>query len=411
MNSVEKLAKLLRTKEEVILDLERKMERISNKQGVIDKIVEENDQKVKKMLKEIFPQKDSFKAEELFQALINKAKETDKVLFNHFEYTESAEIGSQNLINTTKELTGKLTGFYLKKEKAEELLRLNPPVNIIKSLGYNGIDEMLEKEDIFEIFCALRFVEESDWLNNVFFEPYSDLKKEDFEQREIKIMVLPEKWAGIGEKFLGEKLHHMSHLKELGIAFVIPVKKQLVGEVLYLLFMVLHYVYEVDWHSHLFEKYSHSSDFAKKMIEALKVEVSDMELPNGEKMSWRIAPKYLAKHNPDDKRLFEPHISPEAWHYTRASKAIKKFSRENKKLDFWIDSETVCEYFPSEDILVSFDMFDNGISLLKQSNFESKYLYHQQEALWNKIFIEYMSEEKLDKTMMENLDKGYVVLE
>jgi len=60
--------------------------------------------------------------------------------------------------------------------------------------------------------------------------------------------------------------------------------------------------------------------------------------------------------------------------------------------------------------LISFDLFDNGISLLQQIGFESKYLYHQQEALWNKVFVEYMGEEALNKAMMDNLDKGYVVL-
>jgi len=410
MNSINKLAKLLRTKEGVVLDLEKKMARISGKKGVVDKIIKENDERVEEALKELFPQKKSFKAEEVFWALINKTKETDQILFNYFGYEKSAEIGARNLINATKDLAGKLTGFYLKKEKAAELLKLNPPKNIISALGYNNIDEALEKEDVFEVFCALRIAESEDWLNNVFFEPYHNLKKEDFEQREIKIMVLPDRCINIAKKFLGEKLHHMSHLKEMGIVFIIPIKKQLPGEVLYLLFMILHYTYEVDWHSRLFEKYSQTSDFAKKMIAALKVEVSSMPLPNGEKMSWRLAPKYLAKHNPDDPRLFEPHISPEAWHYTRAGKAIKKFSKDNPELglDFWKDSDVVCEYFPSEDVLVSFDMFDNGISLLKQSNFESKYLYHQQEALWNKIFIRYLGEEALDKIMMDNLDKGFV---
>jgi len=60
--------------------------------------------------------------------------------------------------------------------------------------------------------------------------------------------------------------------------------------------------------------------------------------------------------------------------------------------------------------LVSFDLFDNVLSLLQKKNFELRYSYHQQEALWNKVFIEYMGEEVIDKLMMENLDKGFVTL-
>jgi len=92
---------------------------------------------------------------------------------------------------------------------------------------------MLEKEDVFELFCALRFVEDGEWLNNVFFQSYETLEKEDFEKREIKIMVLPERWSGSGQKFLEKKLHHMSHLKEVGVVFIIPVIKSHPNETLY----------------------------------------------------------------------------------------------------------------------------------------------------------------------------------
>ncbi|NQV00730.1 MAG: hypothetical protein HQ537_01215 [Parcubacteria group bacterium] len=416
MNPTAKLAKLLRTSEEVILDLEKKMNRITGKQGIIEKIVQENDEKVSHRLKELELSTDS-KAEDVYQALINKAKQSDEHLSQHFHQLNfSTATGCQDLINTIKELTGNLSGFFLKEDKIKELFRLNPPKKIMESLGYDDINKMLEKENVFELFCALRFVEDGDWLNNIFFQSYGDLKKEDFEKREIKIMVLPETWSGIGQKFLEKKLHHMSHLKEVGVVFIIPVIKCYPDEALYCFFMTLHYLYEVDWHSRLFEGYSHQEDFTQKMTEALKVQVSSMPLPNQEKMSWRIMPAYLAKKDCNDPRLAEPHISPEAWHFTKAAACIDKFSQQfpDSGFDFWQGLDVVGDYFPvnnsKEENLVSFDLFDNGISLLRQIGFESKYLYHQQEALWNKIFIEYMGEEKMDRLMMENLDQGYVVL-
>ncbi len=428
MTQVLKLAKLLRTSKGVVLDLEKKMEKISGQKGVIEKIVQKNGQKIQEKLKELGLGSDTprlettssnpLKAEQVYQALIDKAKKDDQALFEHFHEPDfSTEIGCRSLINATKELTGDLSGFYLKESKAKELFKQNPPRQIMANLGYgNDIDKMLAKEDIFEIFCALRFAEDSQWLNDVFFKPYRDLTKDDFEKRKIKVMVLPERWLEIGQKFLGKKLHHMSHLKEMGIVFVIPVVRRLPGEVLYLFFMTLHYTYETDWHSRLFEIYSRESDFAQKMIRALKVEVTGGPLPDEKRMSWRIVAKYLAKDDPNDPRLAEPHISPEAWHYTKTTLAIQKFAQRfpNLGLDFWQGLEVAGEYFPSdhskEETLISFDLFDNGISLLRQSGFESKYLYHQQEALWNEVFVEYLGEEKLDKLMMENLDKGYVSL-
>ncbi len=398
----EQLAKLLRTPSEVIFNLEKKMNQIANQEGIIEKIVQENQERIKDRLKKL-NLKEETGAQEVYLALLKKTKETSQAFFDYFgEY--------QELVKKVKDLVGSAEGFYLKEEKAKELFRKSPPPRIMDSLGYDDIEQMLAQEDIFELFCALRFVEDSDWMNKVFFRPFQDLAKDDFEKREIKLMVLPEKWAGIGQKFLGEKLHHMSHLKEMGVVFVVPVKETGPGEMLYLFFMTLHYFFEVDWHSRLFEIYSKKENFAQKMINALKVETSSMPLPNDEKMSWRIAPAYLAKKDPDDQRLFEPHISPEAWHYTRVSKMVEKLSSQNHQLglNFWNGLDIVIGLFSNN--LVSFSLYDNGISFLGEKNFESRYLYHQQEALWNEIFIQYLGEGKLDKLMMENLDKGFVIL-
>src|SRR3989338_8169872 len=352
-----KIAKLLRTSEEVILDLERKMEGVSGKKGVIEKIVGENEKKIKQKLTDLAFGRWTPKtlgvhlpnAEEVYIALIEKTKQTDQALFKHFHQPDfSTAIGCQTLINATRELTGDVSGFYLKREKAAELLRLNPPKNIMAALGYGtDIEKMLAYEDIFEIFSALRFIEDETWLNDVFFRPYENLK-------------------------------------------------------------------EVDWHSNLFKEYSSQKDFAKKLISALKVEVSGLPLPDKEKMSWRIVAKYLGKKDPNDPRLFEPHTSPEAWHFTKTNRAIEKFSSHfpELELDFWRDLDWAGEYFifNGEETLISFGLYDNGIALLKQGGFESKYLYHQQEALWNKIFMEYMGEEMMDKLMREGLERGYITL-
>jgi len=412
---IKKIAKILRTSEEVIFNVEEKMERITGKKGIIEKIGKEMEEKINKRLRELGLKKEST-AEEVYQALIEKAKYNDKALFSHFREPElSSQTGCSTLINSVYELAKPLIGFYLKKEKAIELLQLNPPKNIMASLGYGSdIEKMLSQEDPVEIFCALRFAEEPDWLNNVFFKAYKNLKKEDFEKREIEVRVLPERWRGIGQKFLGRKLHHMSHLKELGVVFVIPISYLNPGETLYLFFMTLHYLYEVDWHSKIFEMYSNDKDFAEKLISILEIKVTGFPLPDENKVSWRITNAHLGKKDMNDPRLFEPHISPEVWHYTKAYKAMKKLASRfpELQLGFWQDMDWVADYFYSKElgkeILISFDLIDVGISLLRQSSLQARYLYHQCDNLWNKIFTEYMGEEFLDRILKERLLNGYV---
>ncbi len=418
MKPVLKLAQLLKIDPKLALEIKDKMEKVTGRRGVIDNIIKENEERIKISLEKLSLKSSSLRAKEVFQGLISQTQATNDAFDKYFGKPRLDEIGDcQKIVEEIKSLAGNLTGFYLKKEKAVELLSLNPPQNILSSLGYKNIDQLLAKEDIFEIFCALRFAEDDKWLNQVFFKPYESLTQDDFEQRDIQVRVLPKRWLEISQNFLKQKLHHMSHLKELGVIFVLPISHSRPGEILYLFFMTLHYLFEVDWHSKLFEKYSLEKEkFGKEMINALKVEVSDEILPQGDNLiSWRIMPKYLAKHNPKDFRIFEPHISPEAWHYTRASQLINKIAEQKPELalNFWLGLDFVGDLFTSDTAIedfVSFSLYDNGISLLNQSKFESRYSYHQIEALWNQIFIEYFSQEELDKFLKNNFDKGYLVL-
>ena len=48
------------------------------------------------------------------------------------------------------------------------------------------------------------------------------------------------------------------------------------------------------------------------------------------------------------------------------------------------------------------------MSLVKKG--EVKYLYHQQEALWNKIFSEYMGHEQMNSLIEDNIIKGFITL-
>jgi len=131
-----------------------------------------------------------------------------------------------------------LIGFFLKKEKAEELFKNEPPRKILSYLGYQSVEEMLKNEDFDEVFAALRFVEDGEWLNKVFFKQYEGLTAQDFEEREIKLKALSEKWRPAAEKFVTKKYHNISHLKEFGVIFIIPVALNIPGEILRMISLI-----------------------------------------------------------------------------------------------------------------------------------------------------------------------------
>lgn len=415
MLAVEKIARILRTDRDVVQGICDKMCALTGKKDVLEKIAEENDKKIKESL-EALGLSGRVASFEVYQALINKIRKDDEAIFELFRSPRCIDYeGCKTLLNFASELADVGEGFFLKREKAEEFLRENPPQNIIRNLGYKDSDELLKNEDVMDIFCALRFSESSQWLNDVFFQQYENLEPEDFEERKIELKVLGNKWLELAKKFLEKKYHNISHLKELGIIFMLPIELRVPGETLRSFSLLLHYFHEVDFYSKLFQKYAKIKDaFAKKLISSLRGDVLEGPLPNEGKISWRIVQRYLAKDDEYDHRLFEPHIDPEAVHWTKVENDIARLSQrfEGLSLDFWQDLDFVGDYFKApggSDILVSFNLIDTVMSLVMEKEM-IKYLYHHQEAMWNKIFIEYIGQEEMERLIVENLDKGYISL-
>src|SRR3989344_257759 len=192
--------------------------------------------------------------------------------------------------------------------------------------------------------------------------------------------------------------------------------------------LILHYLHEVPFYSALFKKFMADKDFVPKLQSLLRGDVPDMPTTNNQKpttgdLKWMVVQRYLAKDDENDPRLFMPHINPEAEHWFRAEEDLGRLSRMLGKdggrlnLGYWTGLDFVGDFFPStlrgasgqassqpsqgfggqagQEQLVSFGLIDLIMSLVKKG--QVKYLYHQEEALWNKIFSEYLGREKMNQ--------------
>ncbi|HEY4496979.1 MAG TPA: hypothetical protein VI432_02425 [Candidatus Paceibacterota bacterium] len=414
----DKLARILRIDKNIFADLQDSLAASTGKIGIIDKIAIENEVLVFKKLEELGLKRNSY-ASNVYEALIVKLAEDDRKVY------EAAGLGvgiegqaaAQKICDFIAKVLPPRNGWFIKKEKAREFLLNIPPMHIVKGLGYNTASEMLEKEDLLEVFSALRFLEDGEWLNNVFFKQYENLSPDDFEERPIEIRALNNKWAVAAEKFVKKKYHNVSHLKEMGVIFVIPIFMNMSGETLRLVSLLAHYLNEVKYYSDLFVSFSKEEKFADSIISLLRGDVAEERgLMHAEEVTgsrFLVIQRYLAKGDEHDWRLFVPHVNPEAVHWSRAEDAIVRIPEVypdfKNHLDFWRGLGWVGDYFGTEsglDVLVSFNIVDTVMSLVKKHEL-IKYLYHHQEALWNRIFIEYYGEEKMMQLIRENIVKGW----
>jgi len=412
--SVKKIARILRTDKNIVANTCDRMEDVTGNKNVPEKIMEENEILVEKALSRLGVRRDAFHFE-VYNALIAKIKENDEKIFKLFREPRPVNYeGCKTLLNFAQEIAKIPEGFFLKKEKAEEFLRNEPPKKILEALGYKTVDELLEKEELLQVYSALRFIEDMEWLNNTFFAQYEALTPNDFEMRKIEVKVLDGKWLTAAEKFLKKKYHNVSHLKELGVIFVIPLELKVAGETMRLFSLVLHYLNEVNFYSKLFQGFKEKPEvFAERLISSLRGDVLDERFPEGKVANWNIVQRYLAKDDEFDWRLFEPHVNPEALHWSKAESMIAGFNERfpETELDFWQDLDSVGDFFKTEagvDNLVSMNLIDTVMSLVMDKDM-IKYLYHHQEAMWNKIFSEYVGGQKeMEDMIVKNFTNGYI---
>ena len=412
--SIERIGRLLRTDIHTLEKTCNYLSALTGKQNVLEKIIEENNQLIANRLLALGVSKDA-SSNGVYDALISKIESDDFKIYNSLG-TPNCE--SQSDCRSIGEIARKAVnppnGYFLKLDKARELIVNIPPENIMKFLGYTSVKEMVLKEDIFEIFSALRFVEGSEWLNAVFFKQYENLKPEDFEEREIKIIALSEKWDVVSKKFVEKKKHNVSHLKELGVIFLIPAMLGISGEILRMFVMIMHYLYEIPFYSSIIKGISgYDERFSSSLISLLRGDVTEDRYGELEKSRWLIVQRYLAKEDINDWRLFVPHINPEAVHWMKAEENLYKVGELMdgfaEDLKFWNGLNWVGDYFKDEsgvEVLVSFNIIDTIMSFVKQKEM-IKYSYHQEEAFWNKIFIEYFGRPSLEEYSRKYLLQGY----
>ena len=226
-----KIASLLRTNEKTLLELEEKMHGVTGKKGSIEKIANENDALVKKTLGE-FDLDHNSPAEDVYHALVDRLIFLDGQLYEILGHPDLLkEEGAQTLIKKGLEVSNSKKGLFLKKEKAREMLAATPPPNIMKIFGYKTVEELMANESLLEIYSAMRFLEDVSWMNKDFIKNYEKLTIDDFEERSVEVFVLGQKWIDVAKKFMRKKKYHnLSHLKELGVIFIVPMKIGTQGE-------------------------------------------------------------------------------------------------------------------------------------------------------------------------------------
>jgi hypothetical protein len=295
----------------------------------------------------------------------------------------------------------------LKYSVAKTMLKKMPPKQIMKHLGYRSVDSMLKRENLAEIYGALRFAEKPEWLNK-FNELYKKLKPSDFETRQIEIVQMPlERWGDIAAPFIHKKRHNITHLKELGVILMLPVTVPLRGIAIFTLPLLFHYLQEIRLYSAFFKMQQVKPDFGQIVVETLIADPSSAAVMAGQHIHWRVIQRYFGKleseYHPE---IFEPHVQPEDLHWRRAETLLYQLAPE---LKFWEDLDYVGVMHAGRPLTLN--VLDVAASYVNQLPYASRAIYHFRESLWTEIFVRYMGQKTLEEQVLKQLNNNMIAPE
>ncbi|CAN5447121.1 hypothetical protein BH10PAT3_BH10PAT3_5720 [soil metagenome] len=388
----------------------KQLESASGQQGADVRLIAEIIGQVQLKTKELGLDPQDTTGEELYHALTNLVKVHDEHLARQIGGSDPSDV--QAMLPLIKEAVEKYdmprTSWVLKRSVAKKLLHDIPPPTVMKHLGYTSVDSMLKRENLFEIFGALRFAESPAWLIK-FDKSYKSLTPSDFESRDIEIIQMSkERWGDIAEPFVRKKRHNITHLKELGVILMLPTSiEKLPGITLTAMPLLFHYFNEIRLYSAFFKLQQVKPNFGRIIAETLVADTGKAAVMAGSHVHWRVIQRYYGKLKHEfHPEIFEPHVQPEDLHWRKAEEYLYDIDPE---LAFWKDLDYVAVRIGKNPI--SLNLLDNSMSYCIGASYDQRLFFHMRESLWNELFIRYMGQANLAAQVLRQLDNNMIAPE
>jgi hypothetical protein len=367
--------------------------------------------KVRLKTKELGLDPDDTTGKELYFGLLNLIEKQEEHLVKQIGGGDSSDTEALMPLmkNAWEDVKTNKSCWVLKHSVAKAMLKKTPPKAIMKHLGYRSIDSMLKRENIAEIYGALRFVEDPKWLI-AFNNTYKKLKPTDFETRQIEIYQMPmDRWGKVAEPFIEHKRHNITHLKELGVILMLPVKPSagLRGITIFTLPLLFHYLNEIRLYSAFFKLKQVQPNFGEILADTLNADPTEAAVMAGQTVHWRVIQRYFGKMEDEYyPEIFEPHVQPEDLHWRKAEEMLYEVDPE---LGFWRDLDYVGVMHAGRP--VPLNLLDMSASFVNQRPYSKRIIYHFRESLWNEIFVRYMGQKNLEDQVLKQLDNSMIAPE
>jgi hypothetical protein len=404
------LSELLEAKEPLFTLAIHDLEAASGRHNVDIRLTAEITEKIQRKIRELGLDPHDTNGKELYYALFHLTKLHDTHLAKRIGGKDPADVADMlpRIKETIESLKLPKTCWALKASVAKRMLTQHPPKKIMRRLGYRSVESMLKRENVAEIYGALRFAESNTWMKK-FLEMYKKLTPMDFESRQIKIIMMDkERWSSLAEGFVHKKRHNITHLKEMGVILMLPMPiKKMPGITITALPILIHYINEIRLYSAYFKLQQVKPNFGDIIMETIVADPGHAAVMAGQHIHWRVIQRYFGKlENEYHPEMFEPHVQPEDLHWRKAEEVLYRLE---PSLKFWEDMDYVGVLHDARP--VTLNLMDMAISYVNVLPYGKQAVYHFRESLWNEIFTRYLGHKVLEEQVLKQLDNEMITPE
>lgn len=399
------LSQLLDAKEPVFTMALNQLEEKSGHPSVDVRLTSGISAKVHQKIREVGLDPNDTTGKELYHALQALVALHDEYLTRAIGTSTTATLDEQfeRIKETVDDLPIPNKAWVMKHAVAKRLLKNNPPKKVMKQLGYKSIDSMLKREHIGEIYAATRFLETPTWMRKLV-RSYGKLGPSDFEVRPVEVLVLDKKRFGdSAQKFIFERKHNITHLKELGVILILPLPiERMRGATITILPFVLHYINEIRSYSAFFKMQQVRPDFGDVLVETILDDPAKGAKIGNHDIHWRIIQRHFGVQNPKSHpELFEPHVQPEDLHWRKAESVLYWLE---PALKFWEELDYIAML--NSDGIVPLGLMDNAVSFCNGLEYGQQSVGHFRASLWNELYAQYIGQEMFESQVLSQLNQN-----
>lgn len=379
----------------------RRLESDSGNPSIDIRLVADIAAKVKSKMRELGLDPSDTNARELYYALQALIKKHDEFLTNSLGVKDPTDHDNllPKIVEKVKDLDIPKTCWALKPTSAKKLLKQSPPKKVMKQLNYRSIDSLLKREDMDEVFVAIRLLESPTWLRR-FISSYRKLSSNDFENRKVNVYIFDDhRWGDEARTFTSVHNGNLLHLKDMGVIAVLPFTfKKMAGLSITLLPLILHYLNEIRVHSSYLKLQQVKADFSEYLVESLAHDVIGTVEISGQAFDWRTIARHYVKEKTGVPGSFEPNLQFEDIVTKKADEVLYKLE---PALKFWEGLDYVGVM--GEGKPVPLGLIDNALSYFNHLDYGRQSVSNFQRSLWDELLSRYVGRQPIEEKLLKQL--------